>query len=71
MTEFVGLFDTERDYILQLTITQTHMHTLVSTVKSSLAVSWYRLSTADVPFPLGSRTIPSLIYQLLTTTHND
>jgi hypothetical protein len=37
--------------------------------QSSLAVSWYRLPTADVPLALGFRTVPYLSYQLLTS-HN-
>jgi hypothetical protein len=37
MTEFIRLFDTERDYTSQFTV--THTHTLVSTVTSSLAVA--------------------------------
>jgi hypothetical protein len=52
--------------------THTHTHTLVYVVTSSLAVAWYRLSTTDVPLPLGSRTIPGLRYQLVTAAaHND
>jgi hypothetical protein len=35
MTGFIELFDTEPDYNLQYTVTQTHIHTL-STVASSL-----------------------------------
>jgi hypothetical protein len=68
MTGFIALFITARDYILHFTITPT----LVSKVTSSLAVAWQRLPTADVPLILGSRTILSLSYQLLTATaHND
>jgi hypothetical protein len=38
MIEFIGLFDTERDYALQFTITHTHTHRQVATVTYSLAV---------------------------------
>jgi hypothetical protein len=56
---------------LQLQFTITHTHTVVFTVTSSLIVARYRLLTADVPFPLGSRTIHGLSYELLTATdHN-
>jgi hypothetical protein len=47
--------------------TSTVPHTNSS--QSSLAVAWYRFPTADVPLPLGSRTVPGLSYQLLTP-HN-
>jgi hypothetical protein len=36
---------------------------------SSLAVAWKRLPTVDFPLPLGSRTVPDLSYQLLSS-HN-
>jgi hypothetical protein len=61
MTGFIRLFDTARDYTLQFTIT----HAQLSTVTSSLAVAWYRLSTAGVSLPELS---PGLGYQLLTAT---
>jgi hypothetical protein len=49
-----------------------YTHMLEFTVTSSLAVAWWRFPTAHVPFPLGSRTISGLSYQLLTATaHND
>jgi hypothetical protein len=35
-------------------------HSLVSLFQSPLAVAWYRLPNADVPLPLGSRTLPGL-----------
>jgi hypothetical protein len=39
---------------------------------SSPVVAWSRLSTADAPLPLGSRTVPGLSYRVLTATaHND
>jgi hypothetical protein len=45
---------------------------LLDLLQSSLAVAWYWLSTTDVPFPLGSRTVSGLRYQLLTATaYND
>jgi hypothetical protein len=71
----IGLLDKARDCTLQFTVTHTHTHThthtLVSTVTSSLAVARWRLLTADVPLPLGLRTIPGLSSQLLTATaHN-
>jgi hypothetical protein len=53
---------TTRDYILQVVVTQSHLHChcLVAA------------STADITLPLGSRTIPGLGYHLLTpTAHND
>jgi hypothetical protein len=35
------------------------------------AIAWYRLSTTDVPLPLGSWNVSGLSYQLLTATaHN-
>jgi hypothetical protein len=72
MIGFIGLFDTARDYTLQFTIIHTHTHTQVSAVRASLAVARQRFPTADVPLPIGSRTIPGLSYQLLTATaHND
>jgi hypothetical protein len=49
-------------HIPNITVTAAHMSS-----QSSLAVAWYRLSTADVPLPLGSRTVTGLTYQLLTT----
>jgi hypothetical protein len=48
MTEFIGLFDTARDYTLQFTITHASVHSLVFS-----AVAWYQLPTADVPLPPG------------------
>jgi hypothetical protein len=36
-------------------------------IKASLAFAWYRLPMVDVPFPLGSRPVPGLNYQLLTS----
>jgi hypothetical protein len=52
-----------RYYTSQITIGHT---------KSSLAVVLQRLPTAVNPFPLGSRTVPGLSYQLLTATaHNN
>jgi hypothetical protein len=47
------------------------LHTLVSTVTSSLAVAWQRLPTVDIPLPPSSQTIPGLSYQLLTATPHD
>jgi hypothetical protein len=45
---------------------------LLSVLQSSLAVAWYRLSTADLPLTLGSQTVPGLSYYLLTVTaYND
>jgi hypothetical protein len=47
--------------------TYTSVHNHIFTVVAS-----QRLSSADVPLPLGSRTVTGLSYQLLTTTaHND
>jgi hypothetical protein len=64
MTGFIGLFDTVREYTLQFTMaTITSVHNNVFT-----AVACYRLPTADVSLPLGSRNVPGLSYQLLTTT---
>jgi hypothetical protein len=45
---------------------------LLSLLRSSLAVAWQRIPMADVPLPLGSRTVLGLSYQLLTiTAHNN
>jgi hypothetical protein len=46
MIEFIGLFDTARDYILQFTIT----HTLVFTVTSSLSLFGYGFQRRTFPF---------------------
>jgi hypothetical protein len=47
--------------------THTSVHSHVFTSRCSVAVS-----TAEVPLPLGSRTVPGLSYPLLTATaHND
>jgi hypothetical protein len=43
-----------------LKVSTTH----IKPFQSSLAVAWYRLSTADVPLSLDSRTVPDLSYQL-------
>jgi hypothetical protein len=65
-------FVAQRVTRLYNSVLDTHIHTLVSTVTSSLAVARDRLPTADVSLPLGSRTIPGHTYQLLTaTTHKD
>jgi hypothetical protein len=49
----------------------THAHTSVH-CHVFTAISLQLLPTADVPLPLGSRTVPDLSYQLLTATaHND
>jgi hypothetical protein len=40
----------------KITVTTAH----IKSSQSSLAVAWWRLPTADVPFPLGSRTGPGL-----------
>jgi hypothetical protein len=62
MTGFIGLSDVARDYTSQFTITHTSVHSHVFTSRCSVAAH----------FPLGSRTIPGLSYQLLTaTTHYD
>jgi hypothetical protein len=67
MIGFIGLFNTARGYTLQFTVTGL----LVPTVTSSLTVARWRLPTADVPLPPGSRTISDLSYHLLTVTvHN-
>jgi hypothetical protein len=71
MIGFIGLFDIARDYTLQFSIIHTHTHT---SVHSHIFTSRYSVaaSTADIPFPLRSRTIHSINYQLLTATaHND
>jgi hypothetical protein len=82
MIGFIGHFDTARDYTLQFivkthTLTSVHSqfivktHTLTS-VHSLIftAVARWRLPTADVSLPLGSRTIHGLSFlqQQLTTT---
>jgi hypothetical protein len=64
MIGLIELFDTARDSTLQVTFT----HTLVSTVTCSITVAWQRLSTADIPLPLGSRNISDLSCQILTAT---
>jgi hypothetical protein len=48
-------------------VTGTVVHSHIFT-----AVAWWRLSAADVPFPVCSRSVPGLSYQLLTeTAHKD
>jgi hypothetical protein len=68
MTGFIGLFDTARDYTLQYTVnTHTSVHSHVFTSRCSVAASndWNSLF-------VGSRTVPGLIYELLTSTaHSD
>jgi hypothetical protein len=55
-------------HTLQFTTARTK--TFQSAV-SSPVVAWQRLPTAGFPLTVGSRTIPSLSYQLLTATaHN-
>jgi hypothetical protein len=52
-------------------ISLLHTHTSIHN-HSFTAVACSRLPTADVPLPLGSRTVPSLSYKFLTATaHND
>jgi hypothetical protein len=65
VTRFTAHFDTASDYALRLIMTHTYtsVHSDVST-----AVARYRRPTADVPLPLGSRTVHDLSYQLLTAT---
>jgi hypothetical protein len=36
MIGFIGLFETERDYTLQFTVTHTHTHTHTHTLVTSL-----------------------------------
>jgi hypothetical protein len=57
MIGFTGLFDTARDYMLQFTITHTgtSVHSDVFTISCSVVAT-----TADVPLPLCSRTLPGL-----------
>jgi hypothetical protein len=54
MTRFIAHFDSARDYTLQFTV--THSHTSVYS-QFFTAVAWYRLTTADIPLSLGSRTV--------------
>jgi hypothetical protein len=55
-------------HIPKITVTVAHMKSF----QFSLAVALWRLLMADVPLPLGSRTVPVLSYQLLTATvHNN
>jgi hypothetical protein len=66
---------------LQVIVTVSLIHTVYSSPEDKLkssqpavssAVFWERLRTADNPLSLGSRTVPDLSYQLLTSaTHND
>jgi hypothetical protein len=42
----------------KITVTTAH----ITSSQSLLAVAWQRLLTADVPVPLGSRTVPGLSY---------
>jgi hypothetical protein len=49
----------------KITLTTAH----IKSSQSSLAVVWWRLPTADVPLTLGSRIVPGLSYQILTS-HN-
>jgi hypothetical protein len=52
-------------YALKTTVTTAR----IKSSQSSLAIAWQRLLTTDVPLPLGSRTVPGLSYQHLTS-HN-
>jgi hypothetical protein len=57
----------------------TVLHTLKITIitknikysQTSLTVTWQRLPTADVPLPLGFRTIPGINYQLVLQLSTD
>jgi hypothetical protein len=68
MIRFIGPFDTAGDYTLQFTTTRTHTYTHIS-VHSHVFASLYLVAApnADVYLPLGSRTIPDLCCQLLST----
>jgi hypothetical protein len=67
MTGFIGLFDTARDYTLQITIT----HTQVPTVTSLLLLFGSGFHQRTIPLPLSSQTVHGLSFQLLTgTAHN-
>jgi hypothetical protein len=50
---------------LKITVTTAH----TKSPQSSPAVAWQRLTMANVPLPVGFRTVPGLSYQLLTS-HN-
>jgi hypothetical protein len=65
-------FVTENNYD---SFTKLHASDIIVTTahikssQSSLVVGWYLFPVADDPLPLGSRTVTSLCYQLLTS-HN-
>jgi hypothetical protein len=73
-TELLQLVTTSKDYVL--TVLHTSQVTTDTLYLLSLLQSSYPLlgsgSKADVTLPLGSLTVPSLRYQLLTATaHNN
>jgi hypothetical protein len=71
----IRLFDTVHDYTLQFTDRQTDRHAHTHIIVHIYVFTSHHLvaaSTADVPLPLGSQTIPGHSYQLLTATvHSD
>jgi hypothetical protein len=66
MIGFIRLFDNSTWLCSSLLHARTY--TLMSTVTSSLTVSWSQLPIVDVTPRLGSWTIPGHSYQLLTAT---
>jgi hypothetical protein len=64
MTEFIGLFDTARDYTLQFIIKHTHIYQCPQShlhCRCSVAAT-----TANISLSLDSRIVSGLRYQLLT-----
>jgi hypothetical protein len=64
---FIGHFNTQ---LMAIHFTK-HYHRQNSVLSHCLhCAAWQRLRTADIPLPLGSRTVPGLSYKLkLSTTH--
>jgi hypothetical protein len=71
------IYWTPIDPWLQVITTVSLIHTLYNSLEHVLkssqsamssSVFWQQLPTAGVPLPLGSRTVPGFIYQLLTST---
>jgi hypothetical protein len=66
---FIGVFDTTCDFTAQFTVTHMHMHVHTHTHPCPQSCLHCHCLVA---LPLGSQTVPSLSYQLLTpTAHNN
>jgi hypothetical protein len=68
--DLLQLVTTCKDYAVTIGHAKSS-HRSVNLLQSSLVIGWQRFPTADVPLPLGYRTVPGLSYQILTaTSHN-